>query len=132
MENMEVTPRARNPVLAPGRRLFAEMRFLRISRRTMLRIARRRSSDRHLQNAKRPSLARQASKILEVTVGIEPTKYGFANRPISHSGTSPHVPDQSTDRARDWQLEHRHLSPNAWHQVDKSYTPRCSEPQICL
>jgi hypothetical protein len=27
---------------------------------------------------------------LEVTVRIELTKYGFANRPVSHSGTSPH------------------------------------------
>jgi hypothetical protein len=27
---------------------------------------------------------------LEVTGGIEPPKYGFANRPVSHSGTSPH------------------------------------------
>ena len=26
---------------------------------------------------------------LEVTVGIEPTNNGFANRAISHSGTSP-------------------------------------------
>lgn len=26
---------------------------------------------------------------MEVTVGIEPTNNGFANRAISHSGTSP-------------------------------------------
>ena len=28
---------------------------------------------------------------MEVTVGIEPTNNGFANRAISHSGTSPRI-----------------------------------------
>ena len=32
------------------------------------------------------------AKNLEVTIGIEPIKNGFANRPVSHFGTSPLIP----------------------------------------
>lgn len=38
---------------------------------------------------------------LEVTVRIELTKYGFANRPVSHSGTSPREEEQKLPA---WQI----------------------------
>lgn len=58
------------------------------------RVPRGRSSHRHLHKIKKALGFRLRALFIlfyfmEVTVGIEPTTYGFANRPISHSGTSP-------------------------------------------
>ena len=48
---------------------------------------------RHVLRGKRVEVRRtqmgKARGKMEVTVGIEPTNNGFANRAISHSGTSP-------------------------------------------
>ena len=41
------------------------------------------------QKTKKPANQVAGFFVLEVTVRIELTKYGFANRPVSHSGTSP-------------------------------------------
>jgi hypothetical protein len=50
-------------------------------------------SRRAIKNAETRTIRETATDCdwnLEVTVRIELTKYGFANRPVSHSGTSPH------------------------------------------